>query len=76
MKDLISKIWYCYIWGLHDWTTLADQGKLDPLPANPNKEQALKHFLDMTKMYCVRCEKESEYSVEFKNEIINDIKNS
>jgi hypothetical protein len=62
--ELLKKIFICHICGSHDWTSNALQDK------EPTKEQidaGIDGFWDYAKMYCKRCEKESELNHMNKN---------
>lgn len=64
-----AKVYYCKIWGLHDWTAKIQQ---DP----DMKIVGIDGLLDSARTYCLRCGKVSAFSVEFENEInSNKIKN-
>jgi len=57
MKQFLSKLWHCYIWRFHDWTSLAQQG-VKPTEGQVKDIEA--GFKEYAKMYCNRCGHESE----------------
>ena len=62
--DWLKKLWWCYIWNHHDWTSAALQG-IPPTPAQLSGD-LMAGFCDYAKMYCARCKRESELSKEMR----------
>ena len=59
MKQWFLKLWFCWIWKDHDWTSACQKG----IP--PTTEQlkgGVEGFYDYAKMYCDRCGHVSELS--------------
>jgi len=74
LKKFLLKLWWCYIFGDHKWTTPVEQGNLAPLPM---EKGATSYDFQMalyksSKMTCVRCDEEAEPSRRMFRKILAD----
>lgn len=59
----IKKIWHCYIFGSHEWTSPIQEGVPVRVPEKGATMQEVKQCLyESSRMYCKRCGYESELS--------------
>ena len=66
MKQFLSKLFFCYILGDHNWTSKSTQGIEPDLSPNVNRQQLIDSFNDHARMYCSRCRKESRLNERYK----------
>jgi len=52
----LSKLWLCYIWKHHQWTSPLKEGVPIRVPEKDASMQEIKQcFYESAKMYCKRC---------------------
>lgn len=61
-RGWFSKLWMCYILGLHDWTTDLEQRGTPLDLTGMTNAQILQQWKNDTRMYCQHCLTESVVS--------------
>lgn len=70
MKKLFLKIWWCYIFNDHEWTSPGMKGETIYLSPDDTRQQVRIKILNNVEMICDRCGHESKVSKEFRVEFL------
>jgi len=64
MIKFLSKLWWCYIWNHHSWTSPIEEKKGWVDMEKVKREGIVKSVLDDAELYCKRCGHVSEVAIE------------
>lgn len=63
-----SRLWNCYIWKFHDWTSDAQEGIEPPDLTGMSTEEILESFFKFAELRCKRCKHVSDLSKRVQND--------